>query len=185
MLYPKRYAEIEQMVVDAGARARGVPATRAHRAARPARRAAHRRRGHRPPEALLVDLREDDHAGQGVRRRAGPRRRARRRRVGEGLLRRARFDPRDVEAGAGPVQGLHRDAQVQPLPVVAHDGRRAVGQAGRGADPHAGDAPARRVRHRRALGLQGARARRGPRSGCSAWSTGSRRPPTPASSWSR
>ena len=30
-----------------------------------------------------------------------------------------------VEAGAGPVQGLHRDAQVQPLPVVAHDGGRA------------------------------------------------------------
>ena len=36
------------------------------------------------------------------------------------------------------------------------------GQGGRGADPHAGDAPARRVRHRRALGLQGARAGRRP-----------------------
>ena len=33
----------------------------------------------------------------------------------------------------------------------------SAGQAGRGADPHAGDAPAGRVRHRRALGLQGAR----------------------------
>ena len=43
-----------------------------------------------PPEALLVDLREDGRARQGVRRGAGPRRRARRRRVGEGLLRRAR-----------------------------------------------------------------------------------------------
>ena len=59
------------------------------------------------------------------------------RRVGEGLLRRARLDPRDVAAGAGPVQGLHRDAQVQPLPVVAHDGGRAAGQGGRGPDPHA------------------------------------------------
>ena len=51
------------------------------------------------------------------------------RRVGEGLLRRARLDPRAVAAGAGPVQGLHRDAQVQPLPVVAHDGGGAAGQA--------------------------------------------------------
>ncbi len=38
---------------------------------------------------------------------------------GEGLLRRAGLDPRHVEAGAGAVQGLHRHAQVQPLPVVA------------------------------------------------------------------
>ena len=41
-----------------------------------------------------------------------------------------------LEAGAGPVQGLHRDAEVQPLPVAAHDGDRAAGQAARGADPH-------------------------------------------------
>ena len=41
-----------------------------------------------------------------------------------------------LEAGAGPVQGLHRDAQVQPLPVAAHHGDRARGQAARGADPH-------------------------------------------------
>ena len=39
-------------------------------------------------------------------------------------------------AGARPVQGLHRDAQVQHVPVAAHDGDRARGQAGRGADPH-------------------------------------------------
>ena len=68
----------------------------AHRAARPARRAAHRRRGARPAEALLVDLREDGRQGQGVRRGPGPRRHPRRRRVGEGLLRRARLDPRVV-----------------------------------------------------------------------------------------
>ena len=35
------------------------------------------------------------------------------------------LDPRAVGAGAGPLQGLHRDAQVQPLPVAAHDGGRA------------------------------------------------------------
>ena len=34
-------------------------------------------------------------------------------------------------------------------------------------------------------GYKEQRAGRGPRSGCSAWSTGSRRPPTPASSWRR
>ena len=33
--------------------------------------------------------------------------------------------PRHVEAGAGAVQGLHRHAQVQPLPVAAHHGDRA------------------------------------------------------------
>ena len=36
--------------------------------------------------------------------------------------------PRHVEAGARAVQGLHRDAQVQPLPVVAHDGGGAEGK---------------------------------------------------------
>ena len=33
--------------------------------------------------------------------------------------------PRALAAGGGPVQGLHRDAQVQPLPEPAHDGHRA------------------------------------------------------------
>ena len=66
--------------------------------------------------------------------------------------------PRHVEAGAGPVQGLHRHAQVQPLPVAAHHGDRAAGQAARGADPHPRDAPAGRVGRRRPLGLQGGHA---------------------------
>ena len=55
----------------------------------------------------------------------------------------------------GPVQGLHRDAEVQHVPVAAHDGHRPRGQAGRAADPHLGHAPARRVRRRRALEVQG------------------------------
>jgi GTP pyrophosphokinase len=41
------------------------------------------------------------------------------------------------------VQGLHRDAQVQHVPVAAHDGDRAGRQAGRAADPHLRHAPAR------------------------------------------
>ena len=60
-----------------------------------------------------------------------------------------------LEAGAGPVQGLHRHAQVQPLPVAAHDGGRAPGQAARGADPHRRDARPGRVRRGRPLRLQG------------------------------
>ena len=60
VLHPKRYAEIEQMVATAGARARGRTSTSVlTRAARPARRAAASRPRSRPAEALLVDLRED------------------------------------------------------------------------------------------------------------------------------
>ena len=49
----------------------------------------------------------------------------RHRRLDEGLLRRARLHPRSLAAGGGAVQGLHRDAQVQPLPELAHHGDRA------------------------------------------------------------
>ena len=63
------------------------------------------------------------------------------------------------QAGGGSLQGLHRDAEVQPLPELAHHGHRARRQADRGADPHPRDAPAGRVGRRRALGVQG-RARR-------------------------
>ena len=55
----------------------------------------------------------------------------------------------------GPLQGLRRDAEVQHVPVAAHHGDRPAGQAGRAADPHARHAPHRRVRHRRALEVQG------------------------------
>ena len=77
-----------------------------------------------------------------------------RRRVREGLLGRPRRHPRHLGAGARALQGLHQHAQVQHVPVAAHDGHRARRQAGRGADPHLGDAPPGRVRHRGALGLQ-------------------------------
>ena len=125
-LHPKRYAEIDHMVVDPHARARRCTSTQVLEQVR--ERLAELRidgRGHRPPEAPLEHLREDGRQGQGVRRDLRPRRHPGHRRHGEGLLRRARLDPRHVEAGAGPVQGLHRDAEVQPLPVVAHDGGRA------------------------------------------------------------
>ena len=38
-------------------------------------------------------------------------------------------DPLAVEAGARPLQGLHRDAQGQHVPVAAHDGHRPQGRS--------------------------------------------------------
>ena len=70
---------------------------------------------------------------------------------------RARRAARAVEPGARPVQGLHRDAEVQHVPVAAHDGDRSRGQARRAPDPHRRHAPPRRVRRRRALEVQGGR----------------------------
>ncbi len=144
------------------ARAGALPDPGARGGARAAGGAAHRRRRHRPAEAPLEHLREDGRQGQGVRRHLRPGRHPGRRRLGEGLLRRARVDPRHLEAGAGPVQGLRGHAQVQPLPVAAHHGGRAAGQAARGADPHRGDAQPGRARRGRPLALQGRRHRRPP-----------------------
>ena len=85
------------------------------------------------------------------------------------------------------VRRLHREAEGQRLPLAAHRGDRPRGQAARGADPHLRDAPALRVRRRRALALQGGRRRRAcaaiPRSrtgsrGCGRCSTGRTRSPT-------
>ena len=189
----------------AGAQPRRLPGRR-HRAGqrRPASGAKIRGDGHRPAEALLLDLPEDDRARPRLRRHLRPGRHPDPGRLGPRLLRGARRDPRALEAGPGPVQGLHRDAQVQHVPVAAHDGHRARGQAGRAADPHLRDAPPRRVRHRRALEVQGGRRRRRPSDGaprragrdrrparsttwpgCASCWTGRRRPRTRASSWRR
>ena len=91
-----------------------------------------------------------------VRRDLRPRRHPGARQLRPRLLRGARLDPRPLEPDPRPVQGLHRDAEVQPLPVAAHDGDRAEGPRRRDPDPHPRDAPARRVRRRRALEVQGA-----------------------------
>ena len=168
-----------------GAGARALPRPGARGRAAPPRRAPHRRRRVGPPEAPLVDLREDGREGQGVRRHLRPRRHPRDGRRGEGLLRRPGLDPLHVDAGAGSVQGLHRHAEVQPLPVAAHDGGGAAGQAARGADPHPGDAQPGRVRRGRPLGLQGRRQPTATCPGCRGSSTGRRTPTTPRRSWRR
>ena len=58
------------------------------------------------------------------------------------------------------LQGLHLDAEDQRLPQPAHHADLRELDAGRSADPHARDAPAQRVRPRRALGLQAGRPAR-------------------------
>ena len=164
------------------ARTRGVPRRGGLRGPGPARRGRHRGRRHRSRQAPLEPLREDGRQGPRVRRHLRPRRDADHRRLDEGLLRRARLHPRSLAAGGGAVQGLHRDAEVQPLPELAHHGHRPAGQADRGADPHPGDAPAGRVGHRRPLGLQGRRARRPTSTGSTGSSTGRPTSPTRPSS---
>ncbi len=154
-LHPKRYAEIEQMVaVRAPQReeylARVLVSVRERLAA-----AGLEAEVTGPSEAPVEHLREDGRAGQGVRRHPRPGRDPGGRGPGEGLLVGPRGHPRHLAAGPGPLQGLHQHPEVQPLPVVAHDGDRARRQADRGAGPHDRDAPAGRVRDRRPLGLQG------------------------------
>ncbi len=84
----------------------------------------HRRRDLGPREALLLDLLEDDQEGSRVQRDLRPHGDEGDRRLGEGLLRRRRRDPLAVEAAAGTLQGLRRDAEVQHVPVAAHDRHR-------------------------------------------------------------
>ena len=114
-----------------------------------------RGRRHRPAQALLLDLPEDDRPRPRLHRHLGPRRHPRAGRLGARLLRGARHHARPLAAGAGALQGLRRDAEVQHVPVAAHDGDRAARQARGAADPHARHAPHRRLRHRRALEVQG------------------------------
>ena len=64
-------------------------------------------------------------------------------------------DPRALEAGPGTLQGLHRAAQAERLPVAPHDGDRTVRRADGDPDPDPGHAPRRRARHRRPLEIQG------------------------------
>ena len=143
----------------AARRARGVRAAQRLGAHARARRARHPRRDRGARQALLFDLLEDDQEGPRVQRDLRPHGHAGHRRLGEGLLRSRRRHPLAVEAAAGPLQGLHRDAQVQHVPVAPHDGDRSRGAAAGDPDPHARDARHGRVRRRRALDLQGGRAR--------------------------
>ena len=72
---------------------------------------------------------------------------------------------RPLEPVAWPVQGLHRDAEVQHVPVVAHHGSRPRGEAGRAADPDRRHASSCRVRCRSPLEVQGRQGCRTARQG--------------------
>ena len=147
----------------------GRPAARRARALRHRRRQVPREgaeegrdrgRDLRPRQALLFDLHEDDPQGPGVQRDLRPDRDAGAGRLGQGLLRRDRDHPLALEAAAGPLQGLHRDAQGEHVPGAPHDGDRARGPAARDPDPHPADARPGRVRDRRPRHLQGGQGRR-------------------------
>ncbi len=84
---------------------------------------------------------------------------SRRRRHALRVLRRDGRAAPALQAGAGPLQGLHRDPQGQRLPVAAHHPGEPARHRGRVPDPHRADARRRREGHRRALALQGARRR--------------------------
>ena len=139
----------------AAARARGRDQPADHAAPREAGRGGDRVQDRGPAQALLLDLEEDARGRARVRRDLRPHRGPRADQYRPRLLRGPRGRALAVEAGARPLQGLHRDAQGQHVPVAAHDGDRAQGRPGRDPDPHRGDAPDRRGRHRGPLALQG------------------------------
>ena len=142
-LYPKRYDEIVRLVAERAPSRDTYLAEVIERVNADLRDGRHQGRGHRPAQALLLDLPEDDRARPRVHRHLRPGRHPHPGRHRARLLRGARRDPRELAAGAGPVQGLHRDAEVQHVPVAAHDGDRPGRQAGRDADPHAARCTAR------------------------------------------
>ena len=120
-LHPRKYEEIKAMVAERRADREGHVAEAADVLGARARQGRHPGRDLRPREALLFDLRQDGEEGPRVQRDLRPHgdardRRARRRGGDARLLRRARPHPLAVEADAGPVQGLRRDAEVQRLP---------------------------------------------------------------------
>ena len=100
-LYPKRYDEIVRLVAERAPSARHLPAAVIGEVQGELRTAKIKADGHRPPEALLLDLPEDDRA----RATTSPTSttcvgRPRPGRLGPRLLRGAGHDARDVEPGA-------------------------------------------------------------------------------------
>ena len=154
-----------------GRQARGAGADHPQ-AARAARGGAQARgdrvvRGHRPTQAPLVHLPEDAEAEQGLRRDLRPDGHPGHRPHRPRVLPRARRDPPQLDPDPGADQGLHREPQVERLPVAPHHDLRPRRPALRGADPHPGDAPDGRVRYRGPLALQAGRqgGRAGPAPG--------------------
>ena len=166
-LHPRKYDEIKAMVAERRADREEHVAQASEVLRRELEKVGDPGGDLGPREALLLDLRQDGQEGPRVQRDLRPHghardRRALGRRGHARLLRRARPDPFALEADARPLQGLRRDAQVQPLPGAAHDRDRAAGPAARDPGADARDARDGRARHRRALVLvQAGRAQEG------------------------
>ena len=116
----------------------------------------HQGRGQRPAQALLLDLREAPR-GARLQEHLRPVRAAHHHPHARRLLSRAGRGARPLHAGAGALQGLHRHAQEQHVPVAPHHRARHRRGDGGGADPHPRDAPHRGDRDRRPLRLQAGR----------------------------
>ena len=154
-LHPRKYDEIKELVAQQRAERERYVEEAGEVPRQGAEEGRHRGRDLRPRQALLFDLHEDDPQGPRVQRDLRPDRDARPGRLGEGLLRRDRDHPLALEAAAGPLQGLRRDAQGECLPGTPHHGDRSRGPSARDPDPHPGHARAGRVRDRGARDLQG------------------------------
>ena len=154
-LYPHQFAELESRAQGEGQAGRGVDPQDQRAPRRRARARRPRGRDQLAGQGLLLDLPEAAaarHRAPAALRLPGVphrhRHRARR-------LRRARRDPPDLASDPGPVQGLHRGVEAEPLPVAPHHRGVGRGAAVRGADPHPRDGRDRGRGHRRALALQG------------------------------
>ena len=110
-------------------------------------------RGDGPSQASLVHLQEDDRPTAAVRgdlRLDGP--------PGHyglrtKLLRGPGHHPQPLDARAGPVSRLHRDAEVQHVSISTYDGIRAGWSPIRDSDPDGGDAPDSRAGNCSALAI--------------------------------
>ena len=137
--------------------AREVPGRRHRRAPRGDGEGGNFGPDHGASEASVLHLPEDDEEGQGLLGDLRPHRRAHHHQLGEGLLLGPGRGAHAVAPHARPLQRLHRHAEVQHVPVAAHDGHGAGRTSPGGADPHRGDAPQLRVRRGGPLALQGDR----------------------------
>ncbi len=189
-LYPKRYDEIARLVSERAPRREMFLQEVIEDVQDDLQGRQDQGPGHRAAEALLLGLPEDDRPQCQLRRHLRPRRHPGPGRLAARLLRGARHRARALESGPRPVQGLHRDAEVQHVPVAAHDGDRPRGQAGRAADPDLGACTSARSTASPRTGST--RRRWSPAApepttwpGCGSWWTGSARPRTRPSSSTR
>ncbi len=135
-LHPRKYDEIKKLVAQQRAERERYVNEAGKFLAQELNEVGHRGRDLRPRQALLLDLHQDDPQGAGVQRDLRSDCDAGHGRLGQGLLRGDRDHPLALEAAAGALQGLHRDAEGQQVPGPSHDGDRARGPAAGDPDSH-------------------------------------------------